>query len=85
MNISMTYDMLPDYTASRDAVKPATYFPVTTRKSVSSTDSQDITSRNRASYKYYVLKTQDDRLYTRARTVETLYHHTLGSLVDVYA
>lgn len=85
MNLSMTYDMLPDYSASRETVKPASYFPLARRKSASAPDSQDIDRQNRNTYKYYVLKTQDDRLYTRAKTVETLYHHTRGSLVDVYA
>ncbi len=85
MNLSMTYSMLPDISVGRDPVRPTYHFPVAKQKNAASMESTNLGQQSRNVYKYYVLDHSDDRVYTRTKIMETLYHKSRGSLVDVYA
>lgn len=85
MNLAMTYNILPDVSVGRDSVRPTNYFPVAKQKNAPSMESSNLGQQSRNVYKYYVLNTTDDRVYTRSKIMETLYHKARGSLVDVYA
>ncbi len=86
MNLSMTYSMMPDLSVHRETVRPATYFPVVRQSPSPAMDSQNLDRQTHSAYKYYVMPSSpDDRVYTRSKSMETLYHQTRGRLVDVYA
>lgn len=85
MNLSMTYNMLPDLSVGRDPVRPTYHYPVARQKSPASMENANPEQQGRHVYKYYVLSHSDDRVYTRTKTMETLYHQSRGGLLDVYA
>lgn len=85
MNVAMTYNMLPDFSAGRGEARPVYHFPMAGQARAEALGNTDLEKESRSVYKYYVINNTDDRIYTRTRTTETLYHQARGSIVDVYA
>ena len=81
----MTYNLLPDFSASRETVRPPQHYPLEKKNITALMDGKDLPRQSQKAYKYYVLSDSTERVYTRMRTTETLYHQARGAILDVYA
>lgn len=87
MNISASYNLLPDFTRSYPKDPSLESYPLSrpekTHHFPVETDSRPSSDKART-YKYYVLSDATDTVYTRKRNTEKLFAQDKGTLVNLY-
>ena len=87
MNISATYNMLPDLSLSFPKSQPLSPYPLSRPEGAVDLPVKaetEASSGEARAYKFYVLSDSSDTVYTRRKQMEKLFASDKGSLLDLY-